>query len=116
MTIHRTTCNRKNGKKPPSLKFSIVSVSRRQACGAWVKGNVLSFTFEALIFPEHAAYPDYEIEQSQISKLCIRRRSDRAITYAWDRGLDIPAADADTQRAIIIVCTKLASAVYGRKA
>ena len=108
MTIHRTdSYNRKH------LTFRISSISRRQAGGAWIKGNLMGFTFEALVFPEHAAYPDYEIERSRISKLWLQRPSDDEILYSWDRGLDIPVTDADARRAVQVLCAILAVWVYG---
>jgi hypothetical protein len=49
--------------------------------------------FDALVFPEHAANPVWEIGDSRLSKLFIQRLADRQTVFNWDRGADVPAAD-----------------------
>jgi len=106
-----TNCAESN-HTPRRTQLRITSISKRPAVGVWVKGTLMRFTFEALVFRKHAVCPDYEIEQSRISKLFIRRQSDLAILYAWDRGLDIVAANAGAKRAVNILCARLASLVF----
>src|SRR5688572_7292949 len=72
----------------------ITSKSARPVGGTWVSGRLADHEFEALVFPEHAENPDFEVEgESRISKLWVRRLADEAVVYNWDRGLDVPAAD-----------------------
>ena len=85
----------------PRRKFSIASAHQRtSAPGAWVSGTIEGYEFEALVFAEHADDASYEIGRSRISKCSIRRRTDGRLVYNWDRGLDIPPADADVQAAL----------------
>src|SRR5580765_7102515 len=73
--------------------LEITKVSRRtMAKGTWVCGTLHDHRFEALVFPEHAENPDYEIGDSRISKLWLQRISDRKVVFNWDRGADIAAA------------------------
>ena len=66
---------------------------RTSAGGAWVVGSLHGYKFNALVFPEHAENPEYEIGQSKISKLWLQRMSNRETVYNWDRGADIAAAN-----------------------
>src|SRR5688500_5926022 len=70
------------------------STPRRSAKGTWVCGTIAGHEFEALVFPEHAANAYYEIGDSRISKLWLRRQADKQTVYEWDRGLSMAAADA----------------------
>ena len=93
----------------------IAKVTRRASgSGAWVTGSMSGHQFEALVFPEHADNAEWEISDSRISKLWIRRMSDRQTTYNWDRGLGIAATDATTQAIVSFICAGLAEHVYGR--
>src|SRR5687767_13656637 len=73
---------------------------RAWAGGGWVTGSLHGHRFEALIFEDHADNPDIELGDSRISKLWLRRESDKQVVFNWDRGQDIPAAD-DTAKAIV---------------
>lgn len=97
-------------------KLRITRVTPRPIGGAWVHGTIAGFAFEALVFPEHAEFRDYEIEQSRISKLCLRRQPDRTIVYAWDRGLDTPCIDPQARRAVTVLCARLAPMTFGNAA
>ena len=49
----------------------ITKISRRtSAAGTWVCGTIAGHRFDALVFPEHADNPEWEIGDSRISKLC----------------------------------------------
>ena len=69
--------------------------SGRQAAGSgtWVRGLLNGHRFDALVFPEHAENPEYELRASRISKLWIKRLADQQTVFNWDRGMDIPATD-----------------------
>jgi hypothetical protein len=56
----------------------ITKISRRAAgAGTWVCGTIAGHRFDALVFPEHADNPDWEIGDSRISKLWVQRLTDR---------------------------------------
>src|SRR4051794_22452535 len=69
----------------------ITKRTRRGAgSGTWVGGRLNGHRFDALIFPEHADNPDWEIGDSRISKLWIARLTDGKTVFHWDRGADQP--------------------------
>ena len=76
--------------------FEITKVERQPSGGAgtWVSGTTNGHRFEALVFPEHAENPEWELGDSRISKLWIQRLADQKQVFNWDRGADVPAADA----------------------
>ncbi len=95
----------------------ITSVTRRTAAaGTWVQGLVGGYGFAALVFPEHADCPDWEIGRSRISKLWLQRRADQRMVFNWDRGPDFPAADAEVQGIVDALAAVLAEQVYGTPA
>jgi hypothetical protein len=49
----------------------------------------------------------------QISKLWIARIDTRTTVFNWDRGLDQPAADPETQAMVDSLAAGLADLVYG---
>ena len=56
----------------------VITKTTRRAAGAgtWVIGTISGHRFDALVFPEHAECPGYELDDSRISKLWIKRLSD----------------------------------------
>ena len=97
-----------------SWDFEITKVERRDSApGTWVNGSLSGHTFCALVFPEHAENAEYEIDDSKISKLWIRREADQQVVFNWDRGADI-AAETDEAKAIIgFLCAGLSEHIYG---
>jgi hypothetical protein len=81
--------------------------------GGWAAGRIGAFRFEALVFPQHADLPDYEIGRSRISKLNLRRLADGTEVYNWDRGLDRDAADQATRAAVDTITAQLANGLFG---
>ena len=74
--------------------FEITKTTRRASGGGtWVCGRLHGHRFDALVFPEHAENPEWELGGSRISKLWIQRLADKTTVFSWDRGMDIPAAD-----------------------
>src|SRR5262245_2785836 len=65
--------------------------------GTWVRGTLHGHRFEALVFPEHAGNPEYEIDDSRISKLWLQRIADNRVVFNWDRGTDVAADSAVVQ-------------------
>lgn len=80
--------------------LDFTEVTRRDVGGTWVTGQTNGHLFQALVFPEHAECADYELEQSRISKLYLRRLADGKMVYNFDRGLDVAPAD-QTAAAIV---------------
>jgi hypothetical protein len=92
----------------------ITKTTRRAAgSGTWVIGTVHGHRFEALVFPGHAEVADYELGDSRLSKLFLRRLSDGADVYLWDRGLDRAPADATAAAVVDFLAAGLAEHVYG---
>jgi hypothetical protein len=93
--------------------LDITKTTRRAAgAGTWVSGTLMGHCFEALVFPEHAENPAYEIGDSRISKLWIRRSADKRVVFNWDRGADIPAADQTVACFVDFLCGGIADYVY----
>jgi hypothetical protein len=78
----------------------------------WVSGSIQGHIFNALVFPEHASYPSYELERSRISKLDIRRQSDYELVVNFDRGWDIYPITHPTQIIVDILSCQLAKRVF----
>lgn len=93
--------------------LKITKVQRRtSAGGAWVTGTMGGHRFEALVFTEHAENPDYEIDDSRISKLWLQRIEDRATVYNWDRGADIEPATPIAAKIVGLLAAGLAEHIY----
>ena len=69
----------------------VITKTTRRASGAgtWVIGTTNGHLFNALVFPEHAENPDYELGDSRISKLWLKRLSDERTVCNFDRGWDV---------------------------
>jgi hypothetical protein len=93
----------------------ITKVSRRASgSGTWVSGTIAGYRFDALVFPEHADNPEWELGDSRISKLWLARLKNKETTFNWDRGLDIPAASHRTQAIVDFLCAGLADHIYAK--
>jgi hypothetical protein len=91
----------------------IKKVTRRAAgSGTWVIGTIAGHRFDALVFPEHADNPEWEIGDSRISKLWIKRLADKREVFNWDRGADVPAADEQTELIVEVLTDGLADIFY----
>jgi len=95
--------------------MQITRVERRtSASGAWVTGTIGGYRFEALVFPAHAENPDYEIDESRISKLWLQRMEDRAMVFNWDRGADVPPTTPIAAQIVDLLAAGLAEHIYAR--
>ena len=93
--------------------LEITSITRRHSgAGTWVSGTLSGHRFEALVFPEHAENPDYEIGDSRISKLWVQRLADKREVFNWDRGADLNANDQMTQQIVDFLAGGLADHIY----
>ncbi len=90
----------------------IVRTSRRHAAGIWVKGTIAGHRFDALCFPEHAECPDYELEDSRISKLWLQSLADHQVAANFDRGWDIRPTTKTAQAIVDFLAAGLAEHVY----
>ena len=97
----------------PDLKLTRTT-RRHTGGGTWVSGTIHGHRFDALVFPEHAENPEYEIGDSRISKLWLQRLADKVTVYNWDRGQDIPAADRIAAAIVDFLCAGLAEHTYGK--
>ena len=94
----------------------VITKTTRRAAGAgtWVIGTLNGHCFEALVFPQHAECEDYELDDSRISKLWIKRLADGQVACNFDRGWDIrPTTEIDA--AIVdFLAAGLAEHTYGK--
>ena len=58
---------------------------RNSGGGTWVDGTLAGHRFQALVFPQHAESPEYEMDDSRISKLWLQDISDRTMVANFDR-------------------------------
>ena len=88
------TTNHNNDDLDLGHDLMMTKTTRRLAgAGTWVCGTIHGHRFDALVFPEHAENPEWEIGESRISKLWLQRRDDKVTVYNWDRGQDQAPAD-----------------------
>ena len=93
--------------------LEITKTTRRAAGnGTWVCGTLHGHRFDALVFPEHAANPEWETGDSRISKLWIQRLADKREVFNWDRGADVPAADHVTACIVDFLAGGLADHIH----
>ena len=93
--------------------LEITKTTRRASGGGtWVCGTLSGHRFDALVFPEHADCSDWEIGDSRISKLFIQRLADKRTVFNWDRGADVPAADALVGQIVDFLAGGLADHIY----
>lgn len=95
--------------------ITVFEVARRQCGGTWVQGTTEAYRFCALVFSEHADNPDWEIEQSRISKLWLQRIEDGRTVYNWDRGLDVAAENSAVQAVVRSLVAELAACLDGKQ-
>ena len=90
----------------------------RRACagGTWVCCEVAGHVCQALVFPEHAVSPNFELDNSRISKLWIRRERDQKIVCSFERGWDIHPATRKAAAICDFLTAGLADHVYGKRA
>jgi len=95
--------------------LKIIKIERRTSFGgAWVQGTIGEHRFDALVFPEHAECPDYELGDSRISKLTVQRISDKATVANFDRGWDVRPTTTVAGQIVDLLAAGLAETVYDK--
>lgn len=89
------------------------AVRERDCGGTWLIGTIAGHRFNALVFAEHSPFEDFELGDSRISKLWIRREEDRRVVFDFDRGLSIAAANQKAQAIVDFLCQELARRHFG---
>lgn len=93
--------------------FRVTKLQRRTAMGgAWVKGTIGGHRFGALVFPEHVERPDYELDDSRISKLSVQRLGDLGMVANFDRGWDVRPTTPVAEQIVDALACGLAEFVY----
>jgi hypothetical protein len=91
----------------------ITKTTRRAAGnGTWVCGTIAGHRFDALVFPEHADNPEWEIGDSRISKLWVQRLADRRQVFHWDRGESCPALTSEATEIVEFLSAALADVIH----
>lgn len=80
--------------------------------GTWVRGRIAGHRFEALVFPEHATCPSFELQDSRISKLWVQRVVDRITVANFDRGWDVRPTNTLAGAIVDLLATVLADMTY----
>lgn len=94
--------------------LEIKKVTRRASGGgSWVCGTLHGHRFDALVFPEHAENPEWELGgDSRISKLWVQRLADKQTVFNWDRGMDVPATNELAGAIVDFLAGGLADHIY----
>jgi hypothetical protein len=92
----------------------IKKVQRRTSCGgSWVVGTIAGHRFDALVFPEHAESPDFELDDSRISKLWLKHLDTQTTAANFDRGWDIRPTTPMAATIVDLLAAGLAEHVFG---
>jgi hypothetical protein len=111
-----TTNAKRNANRTSEIgdDLRITKTTRRAAgAGSWVIGTIAGHKFNALVFAEHAECPDYELEDSRISKIWVQRLSDKATVANFDRGWDVRPTTKEAQAIVDFLAAGLAEHVFG---
>ena len=93
--------------------LKIIETTRQAAgAGTWVIGTVAGHKFNALVFPEHAENPDYELFNSRVSKLWIQRLDDETTVVNFDRGWDVLPVNPRANDIMHFLLAGVADSVY----
>jgi len=106
-----------NATNPEDLDLGddleITKTTRRASGGGtWVCGTLHGHRFDALVFPEHAENPEWELGESRISKLFVQRLADKQQVFNWDRGADVPATNDIAAQIVDFLAAGIADYVY----
>ncbi len=95
--------------------LKITKTERRQlnAPGTWVSGTIAGHAFQVLVFEGHADTEAFELDGSRISKLWLRRESDRQVVANFDRGWDIEPTTDLAKTIVGFLAAGIAEHVFG---
>ena len=93
-----------------SLKIKRVT-PRTSAPGSWVDGTIGGHRFQALVFPQPAADPAFEIPGSNISKFWLADPAGNVVA-GFDRGWDTEPATELARRITDLLAAGLAETVF----
>ena len=98
--------------------LEITQTLRRAAAagGTWIAGRLNGHRFEALVFPAHAEHREWELDDSQISKLWIERLADHVTIAHFNRGWDVRPTSDEAQALVDFLAAGLAEHVFGTNA
>ncbi|MBL8810828.1 MAG: hypothetical protein JNM43_11675 [Planctomycetaceae bacterium] len=96
-----------------SLKITKTEGRQLNALGTWVSGTIAGHTFQALVFEDHAENADYELGTSRISKLWLRRQTDRQVVANFDRGWDVVPTTRDARMIVDFLAAGIAEHTFG---
>lgn len=92
----------------------ITKATRQNAgIGTWVCGTLAGHRFDALVFPAHAETTEYELGQSQISKVWVNRLADKQTVANFDRGWDLRPTTEVAERIVDFLAAGLAEHTFG---
>jgi hypothetical protein len=95
-------------------ELRITKITRQAAgSGTWICGRIAEHRFDALVFPDHAENPEYELSESRISKLWIVELSNGATVCNFDRGWDVRPTNDLAQQIVDFLAAGLSEHVYG---
>ena len=116
MAINRKTKSAThNQAEPIEIGDDLViwkTTRRTSVPGTWVNGTLGGHRFQALVFAERAECPDYELDQSRISKLWLKSLADHRVVANFDRGWDIRPTTTIAQAIVDFLAAGLAEHVY----
>jgi hypothetical protein len=109
------TNERETANDAEALLETLQMRTKQRDCGVggtWVRGTIGGHRFDALVFPDHADHPDYELGNSRISKLWVRRNSDRQVVAYFERGWDLRPTTPVAEQIVELLAAGLATAVF----
>jgi hypothetical protein len=113
------TTNKHDNANPEATNMKIgddlvilKTIRRASVGGTWVIGTLNGHRFEALVFPEHAECPDYELGDSRISKIWLLQLSDKSCVTYFDRGWDVHPKTEIAQAIVDFLAAGLAEHIY----
>jgi hypothetical protein len=92
--------------------LEITKTDGRKTGGTWVTGTIAGHRFEALVFPEHAEVPEYELDGSRISKLWLKSAEGEVANF--DRGWDRKPVNEMATAIVGLLAAGIAETVFGK--
>ncbi len=97
-----------------TLIIKRIEPRRTGAGGVWVSGTIAGHRFEALLFPDHAASPGFELGDSRISKLWLAVAPRGDVVANFERGWDLQPTTPTAAVIVDVFTAGLAEHVFGR--